>query len=261
MNWQNTADPIETYQVSTDIYEGPLDLLLELIERAELDITTLSLAKVTDQYLEYIHRIQQQNVADVSSFLVIAAKLVQIKSQALLPKPPLQPMEGDEEDPGEALTRQLKIYKKFKEIGLFLRHQIEKRYTSFLRLSPPPKRPGKLDLSEVSLTDFINAAHQAFLIRKVMQPLSEIVGKSRITIRDRIRQILSTIRTLEVISFREILASDRSRLGIVVTFLAMLELTKRHVVSLEQEALFGEIILHTLSPAEITDEDQLEFKD
>ncbi len=261
VNWQDPTGQTETYQVLTEVYEGPLDLLLELIERAELDITTLSLAKVTDQYLEYLHQFQEQNAADVSAFLVIAAKLVQIKSLALLPKPPLPPLDGEEEDPGEALTRQLILYKKFKEIGFFLAERLEGKQASFLRLAAPPRRPGKIDLSEVSLQDLISAAHEVFLVKKTMQPLSQIVGKARITIRDRIKQIIQTIKDLEMISFREILASDRSRLAVVVTFLAILELIKRSMVAVEQEALFGNIILRTLVKTDLTDEDQIEFKD
>jgi len=114
----------ETYQVLTDVYEGPLDLLLDLIEKAELDITSLSLAQVTDQYLDYLKRIQIQSPAEVSAFVLIAAKLIQIKSNALLPHPPAEMIEGEEEDPGIALTRQLLVYKKFKEIGNFLDERI-----------------------------------------------------------------------------------------------------------------------------------------
>jgi segregation and condensation protein A len=261
VSWQAISGQTETYQVLTDVYEGPLDLLLDLIERAELDITTLSLAKVTDQYLEYMHKLQEKNVAEVSSFLVIAAKLVQIKSQALLPKPPLPPIEGEEEDAGEALTRQLIIYKRFKEIGLFLATQFEKRRVSFLRLAPPPRRAGKVDLSDVTLLDLLAAAHEAFLVKKSMQPLSQIVGKARITIRERIHQILLMIRELETITFREILTSDRSRLSVVVTFLAMLELIKRQIISVQQETLFSDIFLFNISQTDVLDEDQIEFKD
>src|SRR5512141_2372101 len=105
------------YTVTIPVYEGPLDLLLQLIERAELDITAVALAKVTDQYLTYIHKMQVP-ADEVSAFLVVAAKLLQIKSEALLPRPPVR-KEG-EEDPGEALARQLRIYKRFKELSGWL---------------------------------------------------------------------------------------------------------------------------------------------
>jgi segregation and condensation protein A len=93
------------YTVLLPVYEGPLDLLLDLIERAELDITRVSLAQVTDQYLEYLRLIPAHDLADLASFLVVAARLLQIKSEALLPRPPTR--EPGEEDPGDALARQL----------------------------------------------------------------------------------------------------------------------------------------------------------
>ncbi|HWQ45830.1 MAG TPA: segregation/condensation protein A, partial [Longilinea sp.] len=120
MNFQVAGHQTEGYQVATEVYEGPLDLLLELIERAELDITRLALAQVTDQYLSYLHLLQERNAAEVSAFMVIAARLIQIKSAALLPRPTLDPSLIEEEDPGEALARQLILYKKFKEKAAYL---------------------------------------------------------------------------------------------------------------------------------------------
>src|SRR5512139_2430781 len=111
----NTANQqISNYTIATPVYEGPLDLLLHLIERAELDITRLSLANVTDQYLAYLQSLQETDAEEVSAFLVIAARLIQIKSEMLLPRP-INPEKG-EEDLGEALARQLRIYKSFKTI-------------------------------------------------------------------------------------------------------------------------------------------------
>ena len=121
------GNQLGTYKVQTPVYEGPLDLLLSLIERAELDITTVSLASVTDQYLEHLRNVDQQKPDEISSFLVIATKLVQIKSEALLPRPPER--EPGEEDPGEALVEQLKLYKRYKEIAVWM----EERQTKNLR--------------------------------------------------------------------------------------------------------------------------------
>ncbi|RPJ48201.1 MAG: hypothetical protein EHM21_07770, partial [Chloroflexi bacterium] len=122
MSLQVAAHQVEGYRVNTPVYEGPLDLLLQLIERAELDITTLALAQVTDQYLAHLKILQKendqgQNAAEVSGFLVIAARLLQIKSSALLPRMPVETDEEGEEDPGEALARQLVTYKRFKELS------------------------------------------------------------------------------------------------------------------------------------------------
>ncbi|NOH03493.1 MAG: segregation/condensation protein A [Chloroflexi bacterium] len=134
------------YKVQIPVYEGPLDLLLSLIERAELDITAISLASVTDQYLAHLQGLERLIPDEISSFLVIAAKLVQIKSEALLPRPPER--EAGEEDPGIALVEQLKLYKRFKEIGVWLEERQAKNLRTFLRVAPPPKVVPKLDLSE-----------------------------------------------------------------------------------------------------------------
>ena len=100
----------ETYQVRLSLFEGPLDLLLHLIEREELDITKISLAQVTDQYLAYISQLEELHPETLADFLVVAARLLLIKSQILLPRPEAQPLAVDEEDPGEALARQLREY-------------------------------------------------------------------------------------------------------------------------------------------------------
>src|SRR5512144_516146 len=111
MNLDIASHQARAYTVATPVYEGPLDLLLQLIERAELDITTLALAQVTDQYLAYLRAMEEHAAEEVSAFLVIAAKLLQIKSEALLPRPPVR--EVGEEDPGAALAQQLLMYKRF----------------------------------------------------------------------------------------------------------------------------------------------------
>ena len=105
------------YTVHTPVYEGPLDLLLDLIERAELDITSVSLAAVTDQYLSYINDLEQINADEISAFLVIAAKLLQIKSEALLPQT-TRPRNLVKKISDRSLVDQLKLYKRFKEIGV-----------------------------------------------------------------------------------------------------------------------------------------------
>lgn len=240
------------YRVNTPVYEGPLDLLLSLIEKAELDITRLALAQVTDQYLTYIQNMEAVRAADISEFLVIAAKLIQIKSAALLPKPPI--IEAEEEDPGEALARQLIAYKKFKIASLFLVDREEKGLRTYLHVAQTPKIEPRLDLSGVTLTDLLEAAREIFA-GKVNIPLNQVVAAPKITIRERIGRILSIMKLKDKTSFFELVADNSTRLSIVVTFLAMLELVKRHVIEAEQTTLFSDIVLQ---PLELTiDEDSV----
>ncbi len=248
MSTQVAAHQAEGYQVSTDLYEGPLDLLLDLIERAELDITRLALAKVTDQYLAYMRHLEQQNVAEVSAFLVIAARLVQIKSAALLPRPSILATPTEEEDPGEALARQLILYKRFKELSAYLNQRQERGLKSYLRLAAPPKttHSPKLDLSGVTLQDLVDAARAVFFSRPVLTDLDRVVSMPRVTIREKIQSILEQLRHLRKTSFRTMLSPGTPRSEIVVTFLALLELVKRHIVAAQQATLFADIQLQPL---------------
>lgn len=247
--------------MATTVYEGPLDLLLELIERAELDITRLALAQVTDQYLAYLHGLQERNAAEVSAFLVIAARLVQIKSAALLPRQPIDRSTDDEEDPGEALARQLILYKRFKELAGYLLQREEAGLHTYLRLAPPPKTATqvKLDLSGITLEDFMDAARAVFFNKGELTSLDRVVTLPRVTIREKIRSILIQLRGLRTTTFRTILGSGTPRVEIIVTFLAMLELVKRHIVAADQTDLFGDIAIEPLTEMNGSDDLPFEF--
>jgi segregation and condensation protein A len=256
---QVAAHQVEGYRVNTTVYEGPLDLLLQLIERAELDITTLALAQVTDQYLAHLRSLQEQNVAEVSGFLVIAARLLQIKSAALLPRPSLD-QKPEEEDAGEALARQLITYKRFKELAAVLTQREAEGLRTHLRVAPPPiKVEAKLDMSNITLVDLIFAAREIFGGKPNLTALSRVVAMPRVTIREKIRAIVDSLRLAGKATFRNFLNGRSDRLEIVVTFLAMLELIKRHVVEVSQTSLFGEIELSSTGNMDAMEDSQLEF--
>ncbi len=246
------------YTVHTPVYDGPLDLLLNLIERAELDITTVSLASVTDSYLSYINGLEQLNPDEISAFLLIAAKLLQIKSEALLPRPPSR--EPGEEDVGRSLVDQLKLYKRYKEIGLWMYERQEKNLRSFLRIAPPPKVEAKLDLSNLTLAKLVAAAEEAFAKEVNKKPLGSIIAAPRVTIREKIDLIVKTMKEVERASFRGLLEQGASRLEIVVTFLAMLELVKRYRIQAQQEGLFGDIEIYRMEDWNEEEEIDIEFE-
>jgi segregation and condensation protein A len=246
------------YTVHTPVYDGPLDLLLHLIERAELDITTVSLASVTDSYLSYINSLEQANPDEISAFLLIAAKLLQIKSEALLPRPPSR--EPGEEDVGRSLVDQLKLYKRYKEIGLWMYERQEKNLRTFLRIAPPPKVEAKLDLSNLTLAKLVAAAEEAFAKEANKKPLGSIIAAPRVTIREKLDLIVKTMKEVERASFRSLLEQGASRLEIVVTFLAMLELVKRYRIQAQQEDLFGEIEINRMEDWNEEEEIDIEFE-
>ena len=262
MDFQIAGHQTEGYHINTEVYTGPLDLLLQLIEKAELDITRLALAQVTDQYLDHLHHLETQDPAEVSTFLVIAAKLVQIKSSALLPRPSVPNLQP-EEDPGEALARQLILYKKFKDLSKFLEDREAAGLHSYLRLdsNPSAQIPTKLDLSDFTLEDLVQAARDVFGNSNDLPPLSEVVSSPRFTIRQKINIILETLQISGSSSFHRILSGKSSRVEVVVTFLALLELVKRHMVGVNQDKLFGDIILEAEGELNALDEEELEFVD
>ncbi len=261
MSLQVAEHQTEGYTISTEVYAGPLDLLLELIESAELDITRLALAQVTDQYLEYLHKLEDRNAAEVSAFLVIAARLVQIKSAALLPRPSLDLAGSTPEDDGEALARQLILYKRFKELALYLDKQDAAGLHTYLRMAPPPKvnLPARIDLSGITLNDLIQAARDVFHSQHMLAPLSQVVTMPRVTIREKITKLLETLRKAGQATFRSILSPDSTRVEVVVTFLAMLELIKRRIVEARQEDLFGDIALQPQGDLSADVDTEIEF--
>jgi len=246
------------YKVQTSVYEGPLDLLLNLIEHAELDITTVSLGAVTDQYLEHLRNVEQQRPDEISSFLVMAAKLVQIKSEALLPRPPER--EAGEEDPGIALVEQLKLYKRYKEIAAWLEERQTHNLRTHLRVAPPPKVEPKLDLSNLTLEGLLNAANSAFAKGKDKKPLGTVISAPRVTIREKIDYITHTLRNIQRMTFSGLITDKATRVEIVVTFLALLELVKRYRVTAKQDVLFGDIEFERSEDWKDDEEIEIEFE-
>lgn len=232
----------QPYRVRLEVFEGPLDLLLHLIEKQELDITTVSLAVVTDQYLEYIAHLDQLNAETLADFVVVAAKLLLIKSRALLPTPPMLVVEG-EEDVGDDLVRQLREYKKFKQLAHQLRQREENGLRAYLRVASPPRLEPKLDLSGVTLDDLLAAVREALAVEPLAPPVDGVVSPVTVTIGDKIDVIEKLIARRGSFSFQRLLRKASTRLEIIVTFLALLELIKGQRVQVQQERLFGDIMV------------------
>jgi len=230
-----------TYTIQLPVFEGPLDLLLSLIEHAELDITKVSLAEVTEQYLAYIRQIQDRQLEDLASFLVMAARLIQIKSEVLLPRPPLR--EPGEEDPGDALARQLVAYKKYKQVAILLSEREEAGLRSYIRLAPPPIIDPKIDMQEFHLDDLYQAMVEVLKNVHTIPTLEENISTPRVRVRDKILSIVHSLKEVSQLSFRRLIKNARSRLEIVVSLLAVLELLKQDQVEVRQDEMFGDIEL------------------
>lgn len=245
------------YKIHTPIYEGPLDLLLQLIERAELDITKLALVEVTKPFLDFVRQLDDQQAEEVSSFLVVAARLMQIKSEALLPRPPER--EPGEEDPGEELVRQLMLYKRYKEIAEVLDDRSTSGFRTYLRLEAPQKIESKITLEELDIQNLFSAAKDAFDLFEEEHSVGTVIKTAKVTIREKIKRISELMALEGTISFQELLGESFSRLDIVITFLALLELVKQYRVQVTQETLFSEICIEVSDQWGIEEDIEFEF--
>ena len=241
-----------TYQVDTEVYEGPLDLLLDLIQKAELDITSLSLAKVTDQYLAYIDTLQNISAEEISEFLVIAAKLVQIKSEALLPRPPIR--DEGEEDPGEILTRQLRVYREIKNMTLWLKERFDRDLRTYLHVPHQYTPNMKLDLSNFNLEDLTRALREIYAHEADIASLGTVISIPKISLRKQVQNILQVLSKNNATSFRLMLEQDSSRINAIIIFLALLELVKQDYVITHQNQPFADIEIEATEKVNLSEE-------
>lgn len=232
------------YQVTLPLFQGPLDLLLHLIEREQLDITKVALAQVTDQYLQYLASLKEVDANLLSDFLVIAAKLVFIKSQALLPKPPVDVSREEEEDVGDQLVRQLQVYRQFKQAVQMLRAREVLHLRSYVRVAVPRVLEPRLTPGEITLEELVVAARHALAIHSSNPVVDQVVSPIVVTIGERIALIRQLLERLSQVTFSALVHLCTRRLEIVVTFMALLELIKQNVVDVWQEAPFGEIVIY-----------------
>lgn len=230
------------YPIHLPVFEGPLDLLLRLIEREELDITTVALAQVTDQYLARLAEMEQREAKELADFLVVAARLLLIKSLALLPSRPRPGAEVDTQDAGQDLVRQLQIYKRFKDVAARLREREEQGLHSYVRLVPLPRRDPQPDLSDVTLEDLLAIAQEALDVTPG-PAVDEVVTPVTVTIADQIDHIERRLAERRQVAFHQLLAEAASRIEIIVTLLALLQLMKEDRVLVRQEQPFGKIII------------------
>lgn len=237
------TEPTAAFQLQLSVFEGPLDLLLYLIEREELDITAVSLVQVTDQYLSYLRSGEQIDATALAEFIAIGARLLYLKSRALLPRPPA----GEEllEDLGEDLVRRLREYRRFKEAAGALRALEERGLRAYPRLAPPTGVPLPTGLDGVSLKLLVGI-FQEVLARQPEEAPEGLVERQEFSVEQKVAELLSALQGRARLSFRAFISACRSRMEVIVAFLAVLELIKGLRLRAEQDALFGDISLVAL---------------
>ncbi|HVF70562.1 MAG TPA: segregation/condensation protein A [Chthoniobacterales bacterium] len=231
------------YKVRLEVFEGPLDLLLYLIKRDEIDIYDISLERITKQYLEYLQAFKELNIDVAGEFIVMAANLIYLKSRSLLPvdqQPPDE--EAEEDDPRWDLIRQLIEYKKFKEAAEHLQTRALEQERIFARagLAVADFASAPLPLGEVGIFQLINALQTVIKRVEAREDLREVFGE-HYTVSDKIESILRQIAGGTALKFSELFARMASRVEIVVTFLALLELIRLKQVRATQVSPFEEI--------------------
>jgi len=250
------------YAVSLPLFEGPLDLLLHLIEQEKLDINEISLLAVTDQYLKTIDQLEELAPGALADFLVVASRLLYIKSTRLLPK--IVVGEEDDEDSSENLIRHLLEYRQFRRAALELRGREDEGNRLFVR------PPTAVDLGEASKKEPEFGELDVALLKKALsRALARIpvlapqpqIRPYTVTVAERIESVRLLLTTLQQkdensrqLAFSALLAESTSRIEIIVTFLAVLELVKQREVVARQEDTFGEIMLFVVDEKVATEE-------
>ncbi len=236
------------FPIDLPAFRGPLDLLLHLIEREELEISAVSLMTVTHSYLQMLEQLEEIDPGALADFLMTASRLLYIKSRSLLPQP-RPTLEGEEEDSADTLVKQLMAYRQFKQIAEALRQREQDGLRVFVRVAPTPEIERRLDMSNVTL-DRLHAALQRVLRRMPgATPLPRVkthpitIAEQIDMVRSRLRQATNGANSPGSLRFVDLLGEARGRMEIVVTFLAILELIKQQEIDVMQEDTFGEIFV------------------
>ena len=249
--------------VALEAFDGPLDLLLHLVEKNKVSIFDIPIVEITDQYLEYVRKLETEDLALMSEFMVMAAELISIKCKMLLP--PEVDEEGEEVDPRKDLVQQLLEYKMYKYMSYELKDRLEDASKIFYKGDTTPKevlryRPN-VEPEELLEGLTLKRLHEIFgqVLRRQESRIDPIrsqfgtIKKEDVRLEDKLLEVADLARRRKRFSFRELLKKQKSRMQTIVTFLAMLELMKYGIVEAEQEDTGGEIVIRAVEGADLKD--------
>lgn len=246
------------YRVALDVYNGPLDLLLFLIRREEVDIYDIPIARITGQYVQYVDMLQQLDPEVAGEFLVLAATLMEIKSRTLLPRPPVDQDDDEIVDPRLELVRQLLEYKKYKDAARSLEEAAGERALKHPRRPVlPPRDPKELELENLEIWDLFDAFNRLLEQIGTKQQVHEVTVDDTPLALHADDMVDSLEREGGTQTFEDVFAG-RTRAEMIGLFLALLELIRRRRVRASQDHPFGPILIHLLDPAcedEVDEED------
>ena len=233
------------YKIMINEFEGPMDLLLHLIKKSELNIYDISIEEITKQYLDYISAMERLDLDIASEYLIMAAELIEIKSSMLLPKPVVEDDDEYEEDPKEKLIARLLEYKKYKEMTPEFKKLEEMRkeiYTKQTSDLNEYKQSGIVDLGDVDLDSLLDAFNKFLERKKLEEPLNTKVTKREYSVSERSSEIKNILKKKKKVNFEE-LFDQFNKDYVVVTFLSILTMAKKQELIIEQENNFSEITI------------------
>lgn len=229
------------YKIDLEIYNGPLDLLLYLIQREEVDVYDIPISRITDQYMQYLDKLQKVDIGLAGDFLVMASTLMYVKSRMLLPRTEIVD-DGEEEDPRLELVRQLLEYKKYKESANAMTMWAEERSKRFSR--PKERSLNEEDVEQVSLEEIdVWRIAQLFsnFMKQTLADVSRTIVQDNIPIQTYMHKIINSLFNVYDISFKRLFFKGTEKRDIIGYFLALLELARLRKVKFEQQEDFGEI--------------------
>lgn len=223
-------------EVNLEKFTGPLDLLLSLVEDQKMEITEISISQVTEQFFNYLNKLENEAPEELADFLVVATRLVYLKSKTLLPY--LMP----EEDEGPDLANQLKMYKKFVEASVLINEMWNEKKLAYGRIEPLPVVIKEFVVPQnAGLEDLKNSYLQLLKRLKPIDPLPQIKIDRSISVKRQIDSIYNLLKTTKKVSFSEIIKTAGSRTEVIVNFLALLELVKSEKIFITQNNSFEDI--------------------
>ena len=241
---------LSSYKVKSDVFEGPFDLMLAMIDKGELDLYKVSLSQITSGFIEYIRTMEKFNIVIAGEFLLMAAYLLEMKSRMLLPELPAGEEEEDLLDVEEELLQRLAEYKLYKGLAKSLKERKEVFQRVYARYKPEEAlSDGEIFLVEVSMKDLVAAFKRVWETAESRGRTEEIVAES-ISVKDKIAEIIETLKLKPKGMGFDSLFTRYTKNEIIVTFLAILELIRQKLIRILQNEAFGEINIYALEVAE-----------
>lgn len=254
---QDLYIPPYALQVFLEAFEGPLDLLLYLIRRQNIDILDIPIAEITRQYVQYIELMKEMQLELAGEYLLMAAMLAEIKSRMLLPRP--EAAEEEEDDPRAELVRRLQEYERFKKAAEDISDLPRLERDVFIAQADAPERKVVTKLPDVTMKELLLAFHDVLRRAEMFSNLH--LQREPLSVRQRMSEILSRIKANEFSGFSELFDPEEGRMGVAVTFIAILELLKESVIEVVQASEYAPLHIRAASTVRLVSDNDSDFTD